>query len=260
MLATIRPGTGGGRPRLPSGPATAAAGTAYNPFNAGNYYILANLFWDQQRREEALELYRFAACLEDKDEQLVRTISPPLVGCTRPRICYGCLASGCAAWVPVRAGRFGLCVGLWRIEPGARGLRGVGGRPTATARGRRILLYAAPICAPATAIRSGGAAGDCQRTSAGDGLVRTAADFAVNQGNQAKAPGLWQQVLEVEPLALDGHRAAAQFLAETAGRGAALEHLRKCCERFPHHFELHRLYVEWLREEGAPCWSRWYGG
>lgn len=34
-----------------------------------NYFILASIYWDQRRFEEALELYRIAACLDDKDEQ-----------------------------------------------------------------------------------------------------------------------------------------------------------------------------------------------
>ena len=40
--------------------------------HAANYYILGNIYWDRRRFEEALELYRFAACLDDKDEQFVR--------------------------------------------------------------------------------------------------------------------------------------------------------------------------------------------
>src|SRR5262249_61895299 len=28
------------------------------------------------------------------------------------------------------------------------------------------------------------------------------------------------------------------------------EHLRQTCERFPHHYPLHQLWIEWLRPEG----------
>ncbi|NLE39969.1 MAG: hypothetical protein GX621_18280, partial [Pirellulaceae bacterium] len=39
-----------------------------SPYDAGNYRILADVLWDQRRFEEAFELYRFAMCLDDKNE------------------------------------------------------------------------------------------------------------------------------------------------------------------------------------------------
>src|SRR3954453_12273898 len=43
------------------------------PVDPGNFTGLANLLWSQRRIEEAMELYRFAACLDDKDEGLARS-------------------------------------------------------------------------------------------------------------------------------------------------------------------------------------------
>ena len=34
------------------------------------------------------------------------------------------------------------------------------------------------------------------------------------------------------------------------GRDAAVEHLRAACERFPHHFRLMQLLMDWLQEDG----------
>src|SRR5262249_32303365 len=59
------------------------------------------------------------------------------------------------------------------------------------------------------------------------------------------------EVLKVEPLAEDAHRAYARLLADTRGRGAALAHLQEACRRFTHNFALHKLTMEWLREDGA---------
>src|SRR5262249_28421109 len=59
----------------------------------------------------------------------------------------------------------------------------------------------------------------------------------------------WEQLLASDPLALDAHRSLVQLLAGSLGRPAALEHLRQACDRFPHHFELARLWNEWLRDE-----------
>src|SRR5204862_425546 len=39
-----------------------------HPTDAGSLYILANILWARREFQPALELYRFATCLEDKDE------------------------------------------------------------------------------------------------------------------------------------------------------------------------------------------------
>src|SRR5262249_48638220 len=45
----------------------------FRPLEAGAFATLANVHWDRRRWQEALELYRFAACLNDKDEGLARS-------------------------------------------------------------------------------------------------------------------------------------------------------------------------------------------
>ena len=39
------------------------------PYAPAGYYILGNVLWEQRRFQEATDLYRFAAALEDRDEQ-----------------------------------------------------------------------------------------------------------------------------------------------------------------------------------------------
>src|SRR5207237_6608637 len=39
------------------------------PYAPAGYYILGNVLWEQRRFQEATDLYRFAASLEDRDEQ-----------------------------------------------------------------------------------------------------------------------------------------------------------------------------------------------
>jgi hypothetical protein len=40
------------------------------PVDAGAFYVLANILWGERRFMDALHLYRFSFCLNDKDEQL----------------------------------------------------------------------------------------------------------------------------------------------------------------------------------------------
>ena len=44
-----------------------------SPLDGGSYAMLANVYWDQGRFAEALELNRFAACLNDKNEDFARS-------------------------------------------------------------------------------------------------------------------------------------------------------------------------------------------
>ena len=45
----------------------------YRRYDASNYHALAGILWDQCRRDETLPLYRWAMCLEDKQEGLARS-------------------------------------------------------------------------------------------------------------------------------------------------------------------------------------------
>ncbi len=224
-----------------------------NPVQAGNYYILANLHWDRRRYPEALELYRFAACLEDKDERLVRAYftaarwlqqTEELLRLLRERV----RRLGASSSRPVRT----WCWALEQLERAPEAFVAIENALRQRPDDGELLLHAAQLFwnhghRERGRALLGQAHGKAQETV----WLRAAADFAAGEGNQAEALRLWHSVLEVEPLALDAHRAVAQLLAETGGRPAALAQLYACCERFPHHFGLHKLYVEWLRDEGA---------
>jgi tetratricopeptide (TPR) repeat protein len=81
--------------------------------------------------------------------------------------------------------------------------------------------------------------------------MRSAAGLAEARGDVAETRRLWQQVVDAEPLALDANRALTQAIAETEDRAAALAHLQRVCDRFPHNYALNQLLLNWLREEGA---------
>ena len=80
--------------------------------------------------------------------------------------------------------------------------------------------------------------------------LRTAAAIADLRGQRGESLELRQQIVRIEPLALDAHRRIAQLLAETEGRAAAMAHLRQLVDQFEHNYAIHQLWIEWLREEG----------
>ena len=59
--------------RLPEAAQLAKRAVRLSPMEGGNYFVLASVYWDQRRFAEALALYRFAACLNDKEESFAHS-------------------------------------------------------------------------------------------------------------------------------------------------------------------------------------------
>jgi tetratricopeptide (TPR) repeat protein len=223
------------------------------PTHAGGYYVLAGVRWDQRRFEEAVELYRFAACLDDKDEGLARAY---FVASRHIRQTDRALR-----FLQNRFQRFGT-----RSSLPARTLFGAYSQLEEMSQAFEVLEAALRLRPDDGDLRlfaaeSYGTYGQRERaaellaTAQGrtkqTAWLRTAANLAAYQGDLSGALASWRQVLEGEPLAIDAHRAVAQLIAETDSRAATLEHLRRACERFPHHYALLQLWIEWLHEDGA---------
>jgi tetratricopeptide (TPR) repeat protein len=222
------------------------------PGDARGYAALADVLWAQRRFEEAFGLYRWAACLEDKDEGLARSYflaarqlrqQGAALAFLRDRFRrFGARSGQPARTLAWALGQVGDGAGAVEILEKALALRPDDGDlllHAAQLRGSHGELERAASLLAAAEPR-------CGRAS----WLRAAAQLAFVRGQLAESLKLWQQVLEVEPLALDAHREAAQLLAETQGRAATLEHLGRACARFPHHYGLNQFHIEWLREDG----------
>jgi tetratricopeptide (TPR) repeat protein len=224
----------------------------YRPRHAGTYLDLAHLLWDQRHRQDALRVYRIAACLDDKDERLARSYfqasrhlrkTSQVIQFLRNRFCrFGRHSSQ-----PARTLFWAYC----QLEQLADAFAVLKAAVKLRPEDGELLLFAA---------QQYGNRGDFPRAvvllkAARDkvpaaSLHRTAANLSELQGDRPRALGSWQDVLALEPLALDAHRAVARLSAETHSRAAALQHLQRICTRFPHHYALHRLWIEWLRDDG----------
>jgi tetratricopeptide (TPR) repeat protein len=224
------------------------------PTDAPSLHVLGRIAWDSGRLDEALELFRFAACLDDKNEGLARAYFTAARHVHREAEALKFMADRCRRFgalssQPARtlhealsmlddaAGASAVLDEALRLRPGDG----------------ELILFAAEADALAgeldrAAARLDEAKGLCRR---GDWL-RAAAGLASNRGDLAAALGLWREVLDAEPAALDANRAAARLLAETEGLPAALDHLRRACARSPHNYALNQSLVERLRAEGDP--------
>ncbi|MFN4260003.1 MAG: tetratricopeptide repeat protein [Gemmataceae bacterium] len=223
------------------------------PLNGWNYHYLANVWWDLRRFHDALPLYRFAACLEDKDERLARSYfsasrylnqTGEALALLRNRFSrFGTRSSNPARTLFWAYSQLEDMTQAFAVLDEALRLRPDDGE---------LLLYAADMHGnhgdyDRAAELLQAAAGRCQRTI----WLRTAATLASYQGESARALELWRQIIEVEPLALDAHRAIAMLLAEASGdRSVAQAHLQEYCVRFPYNYALHQAWIEWLRDDG----------
>jgi tetratricopeptide (TPR) repeat protein len=242
------------------------------PTAAPGYFLLAALWWEDRKFEDAAELYRFASTLDEREDQFAEAYFraaratdqvPEAVRLFQQR-------AGRAA-VPTPAAARALYQALMdRDEPeqAAAALDQAitklasGGRqppdswphqgahaprsPESAALGE-LLLFRAECHAGFG--RHDAAAADL---AAAKPLVppaafhRAAARVARLRPDFAAAVDHSEEVLGHDPLSADAHRALVALLAETAGRAAARTHLGQACQRFPHHHPLLKLRAEFL--------------
>ena len=220
---------------------------------ANTLYVQANILWNQRQFVRATELYRFAACLDDKKEYLARAYFSAARFLKQTETALG--------FVVDRFRRFGKRSGepaltlFWahsELDQMTAAFLALESAIQLRPDDSQLRLFAADAYARY---------GDFERAeillreaagrSRSAAWLRTAAELASLRGELPKALELWRQVFQAEPLALDANRAIAQLLAQTESRAAALGHLEQVCSRFPHHFSLHQLWSQWLREDGG---------
>ncbi len=222
------------------------------PLDDASIYLKGNVAWDRGEFAEAFELYRIAACLDDKDEGLARAyfLAARHLGRTEETLRF----------LEARARRFGSkssrphrtlywALSLFERMPEAfevldeaLRLRPVDGE---------LLLFVADAHGQHGQFdRADERLAQADGHSRREAWLRTAASLATARGRSREALELWRKVLDSEPSAVDANGAVARFLAETEGRPEALEHLRQTSERFPHNFALRQLWSGWLKDDG----------
>lgn len=223
------------------------------PTDPRAYHTLAEVYWNRQQFEQALPLYRFATCFNDKDEDLAESYFRAARHCRQ--------TDAALEWLRGRWQRFGrksalptytlvhALDSLNRTDEALEVLeRALQWRP----EDGELRLFAAQFRAGVSAAHAAAAQQLLHeaRHKVSEVLwLGVAAQLARHRGELGTALDLYQQVLALQPQSLPVHRAVAQLLAELRGRQAALEHLHAACEQFPHYQPLLELLIEWLRGE-----------
>ncbi len=224
----------------------------FQPFDADNLRALASILWSRRDFEEATWLYRLSACLRDKVESFGRSYFMASRHLRRTDEALALLTTrfhGNAhqSAQPTRL----LFWALAMLDRESEAFEKLEAALLLRPDDGELLLYAADAFARyGDSTRAAALLASAKPRTTRSAWLRVAANLADYRCDLRTSLGFWRELLVEESLAIDAHRSVTRLLAEIENRAAALSHLRETCARFPHHVQLHRLWVEWTRGEG----------
>lgn len=223
------------------------------PCDAGNYCGLANVFWDQRRFAEAFELYRFATCMNDKDESFADSFFRAARWFKQ--------TDDALAFLQRRFRRFGrqsslpartLVQAYLQCDRTTEALEALEEAMRLRPNDGELRLFAADTylaCNRENAPRALALLEENKGVMPQALWLRTVARLAYQDGRPKDALSLWQEASTLQPLAIDAHQAIANLLMETQGKPAVLAHLAGAADRFPHYQPLYQLRLQWVQDE-----------
>lgn len=212
----------------------------------------AGVLWEERELEKATELYRFASTLEIRNEthadnyyRACRCIGEPDRGVQWLRSRYERLGTKSSGPVMTLFGA------LKTVDDTSKRFELLDEALETLPEDGDLLLFAAGEYGNAFRLDEAEEVLERAETKASRaGLLRSRARLASLKMDPEGALGCWEEVLEIEPFAMDAYRAVARFLAETKGNEAAVERLEGGARQFPNFVPLQELYVSWLRDLG----------
>lgn len=228
------------------------------PYAPGGYYILGSILWEMRDFQEASDAYRFAASLEDRDEQFAEAYyraarsleqTPEAVRFLKTR--YERLKGKVAG--PARA-MFYVLSDREEMEEAFELLNDAAAETPTSVPGERAeaMMFAAEMRANYDEPEIGESLLEAAKPFASRASwLRASARIALVRSDLKTARNCWEELLVDEPLSADLHRNISRAIADLEGRTAAIAWVRQLCERFPHHYPLWQLLIDWLRTEHA---------
>jgi tetratricopeptide (TPR) repeat protein len=246
------------------------------PTAAAGYYLLATHWLDRRRFEDATELYRFATALEEREDQFADGYfrAARATGQVPEALRLFQQRAGRAA-VPVPAATRALFHALLdrdepeqavaALEQAIRKLHepappapppdgkekaapgpGDGRTERGQALGELLLFRAEGHAATGRFEAAEADLGAAKALVAPVAWHKGSARVARVRPDLASAGAHYLEVIRLDPLSMDAHRALTVLLADTDGRAAARAHLAQACQRFPHFHPLLKLRAEFL--------------
>ncbi|MCM5682809.1 tetratricopeptide repeat protein [Schlegelella sp. S2-27] len=225
-----------------------------HPTDGAAWFTLATLLWQRGRREQALQHYRIAACLQDTNEHHAESYvrachvlhrSPEGFDFLFQRV----IRLGPKSAYPV----FTLFSQLEAVERTSEGFDLLRDAVCRRPDDPELLLFAAEVhLRYGEPARAGELLEQARPVAKRAGWLRLRSMHCRETGDTAQALALAREASAIEPLNVGFHRLVASLLAQTEGRAAALAHLRQVAHRHEHHFELQHLLLGWLPDDALP--------
>lgn len=223
----------------------------YRPSDGACYELLANTLWTKGEKARALELYRFATCVSDKDELLARSYfsASRSAGQTESALKFlqgRVEANGRKSSMPHRT----LALAYDLLDQHDKLFATLDKAIEVHPKDGDLLLVAARICL------SYGKWNNAQKLLEKAKSVvketqwlRTAATWYLQKGENSNALKLWKRLLAKEPLAGDAIRMVANLLELTEGEAAAIAFSKAYVAKFPFHYQTRLTRIEWAKRE-----------
>ncbi len=215
------------------------------------FAALATAAWGDGDAARALDLTRFAACLDSTSDERAWAYFGASRRCRRESEALELLRDRAARLTPRSGGpALVLADALEDMGDGAAAVvtleRAAIERPgdgtIELARARRALAEGDVVTARARVEAARGRVDDSV-------FARAEAELIVAEGGSADDQlRAWERVSAASPLAVDAAANVSLLLRRTRGVEAALAHVRAVCARFPHHRPLARLHLSMLRD------------
>lgn len=218
------------------------------PTEGESYRLMADLLWEAAEREDALALYRLAACLDRTSEPASQVYfrAARAMGRTDDAVAFlrrrAQGLSGRAAGPTVT-----LCEALMELDRDAEAFEVLERALQERVDDGELALFAARTFAAFHRVDRATASLERARSAArAIDVLKTEARIAEARGELRRAVALWTDVASCGPVQLDAVRAAGALLEDLGETSAATTLLREYVERFPRHHELGVLWVQHL--------------
>lgn len=219
--------------------------------DAGNLRAYANLLWSQRTFDQAMSIYRLAACLADKVEYHWSSYFSASRHLGRVEESLTLLRQRFARWgrqsyQPART----LFTSLDALDRTSEAFDVLREACLLRPADGELLLFAAESYS-----RYGRMEEALQALASAESKVARiqwlhgAARLSSSRQDHRAALAHWRELLALNPADTDTHGAIARLLWICEGRPGALAHLAAACEAQPYLLPLQRLRIEWLRKE-----------
>ena len=223
------------------------------PQAAAGYFLLASQRWEEQCFTEGVDLYRFASCLDDREEQFAEAyFRAAKVMDQSPEALRMFQRKATRADVPFPPAVRALFGALWdRDEPEqafsalARAIEKLQANGEKAAALAELRLFRAEMFAQFGRFEESDADREAARAHTSPQVWhRTSARIARMKPDLAAALDHLQSALSIDPNWVEGHRIVVAILADTDGQMAARAYLGALVNRYPYTYPVLRLRAE----------------